>query len=199
MRKCLLVMFALVSVLLAACAPGAFKPDHKYKIEDFTFDNHRGEKVSLDDLKGDVWLAQFVFTNCTTVCLPMMANMIELQDMMEEEGLEDYHIVSFSVDPAVDTPERLAEYLEGYHPVDESKWEMLTGYSQEFIEKFAVDSFRQIVIDDPESDQVIHGTAFVLVNQDGVAVKTYGGVQFDGTREEHFGQIIEDMKKLQQS
>ena len=93
---------------------GGFKADHDYKIEPFEFTNQHNEQVSLEDLKGEVWLAQFVFTNCTTVCPPMMFNMSKVENELIEEGVEDYKIVSFSVDPDVDTPEVLQEYLDMY-------------------------------------------------------------------------------------
>lgn len=191
MKKALGVLLMVTVLLLSACTPGGFKPDHKYKVKDFEYTTHRNETLSLEDLKGEVWLAQFVFTNCTTVCLPMMANMTDLQEKLEDKGLEKYKIVSFSVDPAFDTPEVLANYLDGYSPVVPEKWEMLTGYSQEHISKFAIDSFKQIVVDDPNSDQVIHGTGFILVDKDGVAVKTYSGVT-----DVPFDEIVEDMMVL---
>ena len=107
-------MYYLSYLFLGACSSGGFKADHKYEIEPFEFTNQNNEKVSLDDLKGQVWLSQFVFTNCTTVCGPMMFHMAELQDQLIKNGVEDYKLVSFSVDPKNDTPEVLQEYLNGF-------------------------------------------------------------------------------------
>ncbi|MEZ7173098.1 SCO family protein [Sporosarcina sp. OR05] len=192
MRK-KIVFSAMMSIilLLSACSFGGFKADHKYKIEPFEFTNQHNEKVSLESLKGTVWLAQFVFTNCETVCLPMMANMTDLQQQLQDEGVEDYKLVSFSIDPQTDTPEALQTYLDSFDPVDQSKWEMLTGYSQKAIENFAIGSFKTFVNKAPGEDQVVHGTAFSLVNKDGVAVKTY-----NGATEVPYEQIIKDMKAL---
>ncbi len=70
MRKKLLLPYVLLVVLiLSACSGGGFKAEHNYKIEPFEFTNQHNEKVSLDDLKGKVWLAQFVFTSLYE-CLP---------------------------------------------------------------------------------------------------------------------------------
>ena len=100
MRKLVKLPYVLLILLvLSACSSGGFKADHKYKIEPFEFTNQHNEKVSLDDLKGKVWLAQFVFTTCTSVCGPMMFHMAELQDDLIKNGVEDYKIVSFTVDP----------------------------------------------------------------------------------------------------
>ncbi|WP_210468915.1 SCO family protein [Sporosarcina sp. 6E9] len=181
----------LIVLILGACSGNEFKPDHKLKIEPFAFTNQHNEEVSLDDLKGQVWLAQFVFSNCTTVCGPMMVNMANLQDELIKEKVEDYKIVSFTVDPAFDTPEVLQGYLDVFAPSDESKWEMLTGYKQDVISEIAKKSFAQIVVDDPNSDQVTHGTRFALVNQEGLVVKLY-----NGNDDVPFEDIVKDMKAL---
>jgi protein SCO1 len=190
-KKIFLSSMMLLMVLLSACSMGGFKADHKYKIDSFEFTNQHHEKVSLNDLKGTVWIAQFIFTNCETVCLPMMANMADLQQMLHDEGVEDYKIVSFSVDPDYDTPEALQEYLDMFDPVDQSKWEMLTGYSQETIENLAIGSFKTIVSKTPGVDQVTHGTSFSLIDKNGVSVKTYSG-----TENVPYEEIVEDMKAL---
>lgn len=190
-KKIFLSSIMLLMLLLSACSMGGFKADHKYKIDPFEFTNQHNEKVSLDELKGTVWIAQFVFTNCETVCLPMMANMTDLQKMLRDEGVEDYKIVSFSVDPKNDTPEALQEYLDAFDPVDQSKWEMLTGYSQETIENLAIGSFKTFVSKTQGVDQVTHGTAFSLINKDGVSVKTYSGAE-----EVPYEEIVKDMKAL---
>ena len=192
MRKKFLLPFVLLVVLiLSACSVGGFKAEHNYKIEPFEFTNQHNEKVSLDDMKGNVWLAQFVFTVCTSACPPMMMNMADIDKKLTDEGIEDYKIVSFSIDPDVDTPEAMQEYLDMYDVQDQSKWEMLTGYSQEYITSFAAKSFKTLVADIPDSDQVMHATYFSLVNQKGEVVKTYNGMT-----DVPFDQIVKDMKAL---
>ncbi|MCH4825860.1 SCO family protein [Planococcus halocryophilus] len=160
---------ALISLvlLLSACGSSA--------IDDFSYTDQRGEPVSLEDLKGTPWLATFVFTNCNTVCPPMTFNLSGIQEELEADGLSDYKIVAFSVDPVVDTPETLQNYLAQYSVPDESKWHLLTGYTQDEIAEFAKDNFKSFVRNDPESDQVIHGTNFYLVDQEGVVVNNYDG------------------------
>lgn len=160
---------ALISLvlLLSACGSSA--------IDDFSYTDQRGEPVSLEDLKGTPWLATFVFTNCNTVCPPMTFNLSGIQEELEADGLSNYKIVAFSVDPVVDTPETLQNYLAQYSVPDESKWHLLTGYTQDEIAEFAKDNFKSFVRNDPESDQVIHGTNFYLVDQEGVVVNNYDG------------------------
>ncbi len=197
MRNFSKLSFVLVLLIILSACSSEFKEDYKLEIEPFAFTNQHEEEVTLDDLKGDVWLAQFVFTNCTSVCGPMMYNMTALQDELVKEGVEDYKIVSFTVDPANDDPAALQTYLDQFEPSDESKWEMLTGYKQQQIIDIARKSFATIVVDDPNSDQVTHATYFVLVNQEGVSVKLYNGT---GTPEAPFVEdidtIVNDMKAL---
>jgi len=170
----LLILLALVTVL-SACGNVKFKADYSYGIQDFEHVNQRGENVSLESLKGKPWLGMYIFTNCTSVCPPMTFNMAQVQEKLKNKGIEDYNIVAFSVDPEVDTPEVLADYLARYTVPDESKWHLLTGYSQSYIEQFAVKSTKLLVKDDPNSNQVIHGIQFFLVDKDGILVKQYDG------------------------
>lgn len=175
-KKLLPLMLILVLILVACTSGKSFKAELDYKVSDFSYTNQDNKKVSLKDLKGQPWLAMFIFTNCTTVCPPMTANMTDIQKDFKEAGLEDYKIVGFSVDPTVDTPEKLKAYLANYDVPDASKWSLLTGYSQADIEKFAVDSFKTLVKKTDGNDQVIHGTSFMLVDQEGTVVKSYSGV-----------------------
>jgi len=187
----LLIIMAAVAVFATACGNSGLKDGVNYPIEDFAFKTQAGEQLSKDDLKGKVWVADFVFTNCTDVCPPMTANMAKLQDMIKEEKLENVEIVSFSVDPTVDKPEILKEFGQKFK-VDFSNWSFLTGYSQEEIEKFALENFKALVKKPEEGDQVIHGTDFYLIDQEGVVRKYYTGLN-----EVPFEQIIKDIKTLQ--
>lgn len=166
------LIFAL-SLFLAGCGQ-QLEDSVSWEIEDFTFTNQNNEDVSLSDLEGEVWLADFVFTNCTTVCLPMMANMTALQDQLKQEGL-DVRIVSFSVDPTIDTPEVLKSYAENYG-ADLSGWDLLTGYSPEKIDEFAMENFQTLARKPENDDQVMHGTSFYLVDREGVVRKYYNGI-----------------------
>lgn len=178
----MLLLFALV-LLLAACG--------NQPIADFSHTNQRGETVSLESLKGTPWLATFVFTNCETVCPPMTFNMASIQEELVKQGIEDYKIVAFSVDPREDTPEKMAEYLANFSVPDDSKWNLLTGYSQQEIADFAKENFKAFVKDDPNSDQVIHGTSFYLVDQEGVVTNNY-----DGFDKVPVDDIVEDLQNL---
>lgn len=205
MLKKLLLPAMLIMVLVLSACGGGFKPDHKYKVEPFEFTDQNHEKLSNEDLKGEVWLAQFIFTVCTDACPPMMSNMFTLQQKLQEKGVEDYKIVSFSIDPETDTPEKLQEYMESFVALTDEqkeklgvddqdlrdKWELLTGYDMKTIEKLAASSFKQVVKEIPNSNQVLHSVSFGLVNQKGEVVKLY-----DGKDDVPYDTIVKDMKAL---
>lgn len=172
-NRLLTLLILLFILLLAGCGKGIEDP-LEWKIEDFNFTNQDNEEMGLADLKGEVWLADFIFTNCTTVCLPMTANMVDLQNQFKEQGL-DVQIVSFSVDPTVDSPEILKSYAENYG-ADFASWNLLTGYSPEKIDAFATENFKTIARKPANDDQVLHGTSFFLVDKNGVIMKDYNGV-----------------------
>ena len=166
----------MLILLLSACGKSGIENPLNYSVEDFNHTNQKGESFGLGDLEGEIWMANFIFTNCDDVCLPMTANMKILQDRVKEEGIENIQFVSFSVDPTVDTPDVLTEFGEMFK-VDNTNWNFLTGYSQETIEQFAAESFKAIVKKPQTGDQVLeHGTSIYLVNQEGKLMKDYSGL-----------------------
>jgi protein SCO1 len=154
--------------------------------------NQDGAKVRLSDLNQDkIMIADFIFTNCDTVCLPMTANMAKLQSEIKRAGLEDdVQLVSISIDPEQDTPETLTEYSKR-HSADYSNWTFLTGYSREEIETFANVSFKTPAAKVEGSNQFVHATSFFLVSESGTLLNKYEGVS-----DPPFEDIIEDIGKL---
>ena len=187
MKKLFAVLIFCAVVLLAACGE-EIEPNMEGEVADFSFTTQANETLSLDDLKGEWWIADFIFTNCTTVCLPMTTNMADLQSKLKEEDL-NVQLVSFSVDPDYDSPEVLTEYAKEYD-ADFSNWSFLTGYDFETIKELSMNSFRSVVEQAaPGDDQVTHGTSFFLVNPDGEIIKRYSGVDNN-----EMDLIVEDLK-----
>ena len=174
-----LSILLVLSVIVAGCSNYKFKETINYEIADFTVTDHRGDTISLEDLKGEPWLAMFIFTNCTTVCSPMTYNMADIQEKLIDEGIEEYKIIGFSVDPENDTPEVMSEYLARHTVPDESKWHYVTGYDYAFIEQLATKSFKAYVKKVEGEDQVYHSMTMFLVDENGVAVKYYDGYTTD--------------------
>src|SRR5699024_6846347 len=126
-----------------------------------------GEPFSNEDPEGKWRVADFIFTNCETVCIPMTRNMVNLHQELEEEDIDDVELVSFSVEPDRDTPEVLTEYAEEYG-ADLSNWTFLTGYDFDTIQDLSIKSFSNMVEAAHEGeDQMTQGAYFLLVNPDG--------------------------------
>ncbi|WP_152658381.1 SCO family protein [Oceanobacillus sp. CFH 90083] len=185
-----LILIGLFFVLAGCGQSYAIETTMSEQVPDFEYTTQDEEQLTLDDLKGEWWVADFIFTNCTTVCMPMTYNMAHLQSMMEEEGI-DAQLVSFSVDPDFDTPEVLKEYASNYD-ADFANWSFVTGYDFETIREFSIKHFRNLVQAPAEGDdQVIHGTSFFLVSPEGEVVKNYDGVEIDNMEA-----ILADLKKV---
>lgn len=179
-------------VLISACS-GGFEGNMEKELKSFEFTNQSGQQVTNIDLEGTPVVANFIFTNCDTVCPPMTYNMTGLQEAIEDEGVGNYHMVSFSVDPDKDTPEALQEFI-GRYELNEDKWDFLTGYEFETVSTLALESFQGLVVDDPNSDQMTHPTSIYLISPEGTVVKSYDGLESVPEDE-----IIADLKALQDS
>ena len=191
LRIQLITVVSCIVFLVSACSEASpIKDPLNYEVEPFQFKNQDGENLSLGDLEGEVWIANFIFTSCETVCPPMTAHMKQIQNMIETEQL-DTKIISFSVDPEVDTPEKIKEFAKPYE-ISFENWSFLTGYTQNEIEDLAFKSFKTFVQKPETGDQVAHGTSFYLVDQNGVVMKDYSGVN-----DPPYDQIIKDIKALE--
>ena len=190
-KKIIGTVILLLVMLLSACGDKLpIETDMSEDVADFSFTNQHNETVKLDDLSGKWWLADFVFTNCKTVCLPMTSNMSKLQDDLIEEDIS-IQFVSFSVDPEYDQPEVLKTYGEEYGANFEN-WDFLTGYNFQTARELSIKSFRA-PLKEPSygDDQVTHDTRFFLVDPEGNVVKGYDGVNTESMQE-----IIDDLLVL---
>lgn len=133
-------------------------------VPDFTLIERSGRKVSLADLKGKVWVADFIFTHCGGPCPIMTRRMRELHRALEEQKLE-VQTVSISVDPETDTPDVLKEYATMFK-VDAYPWFFLTGDQQEIFD-LSIKGFMLTAQNVDDSDQVDHSPRFVLVDKKG--------------------------------
>jgi protein SCO1 len=185
------LLFVIVALLLSACGQKGIENPLDYPVNDFKAVSQDNKPFEKKNLSEKIWIADFIFTNCADVCPPMTANMTKLQKMVDEEELKNVEFVSFSVDPTVDTPEKLTEYAKNFGLKDDN-WTFLTGYSQEFIETYARETFKTLVKKPQEGDQVIHQTYFFLVGPDEKVKKIY-----DGYQEVPYDEMITDIKSLQ--
>lgn len=127
---------------------------------DFLLTERSGRDVSLSDLAGRPWIADFIFTRCGGIC-PMMSS--KMADLAKE--LKDTQFVSFSVDPEYDSPAVLTEYAKNYE-ADADRWLFLTG-ERETLNRITT-TLHMNKIDEP----MMHSASFVLVDAHG-AVRGY--------------------------
>lgn len=114
MRVIGLLMLISIITILGACSDNNLRDSLNWDVEKFAFTDQNGKKFGSSELKDKVWVADFIFTSCQTVCPPMTANMAKLQKMLHAEGIKDVEFVSFSVDSEVDTPEKITEFMKVY-------------------------------------------------------------------------------------
>ena len=184
----LTVAFAGAATWLELKPPG--KPleqplDHLHALPDFALMNEDRQRVTLEDLKGKVWLADFVYTTCPGPCPIISAHMSRLQGMLPADP--NARMVSFSTDPDNDTPEVLKAYAKRFGATD--RWTFLTGPKTEIYD--LIQHGFLLPIDAPAGARIIHSTRIMLVDKGGEVRGFY-----DGTTEDADGQIIADMRKL---
>ena len=92
-----------------------------------------GRPFGSDELAGQVYVANFIFTRCTSICPLLTRAMASLQQRYDDENVEGVHLVSITIDPEYDTPERLAEYASA-HRADPERWTFLTGEKERIVE-----------------------------------------------------------------
>jgi len=160
---------ALVIVALLGLAPGCSDhvtaPPTLLHVPDFTLTDQAGQPLRARDLDGKIWIADFFFTSCPTICPVLTTQLKNLSHRLGDHG-EDLRIVSFSVDPRTDTPETLSAYAQRFS-LDTRHWSLLTGPPAEM--RRVVESFR-VAMGEPQERQgggydIVHDTHFVLVDR----------------------------------
>lgn len=161
-------------------------------IPDFTLTERSGQPLdSAQALRGKVWVANFFFTACPGPCLAMNARMSDLQEAIRRKN-DEVRLVSFTVNPAQDTPETLRRYAERFHANPE-RWFFLTG-DRNAIYKLAHESFMLGVTDASTGEEklqegeFIHSTKLALVDRQGV-VRGY----YDSGNREVIPQLLTDI------
>ncbi len=132
-------------------------------VPEFQLTNQIGQPFGSAQLKGKIWIADFIFTSCPGPCPMISSRMSELQRPLEDS---DVHLVSFTVDPETDTPEVLREYGERLH-ARSGRWDFLTG-PETAIYPLIRDGFKLGVSDGAEEmGTPVHSTRAALVDRRG--------------------------------
>jgi protein SCO1 len=131
-------------------------------VPDFTLTDQDGKIVTKDDLRGKIWIADFIFTRCQGPCPLMTARMLEMQRALVKAP--EIKLVSVTVDPEHDTPEVLKAYAAA-NKADPERWKFLTG-DKAVIEKLVTEGFMQHLAE--ENGEPVHGTMFLVVDGNGM-------------------------------
>jgi protein SCO1/2 len=178
-------IFVVVSIL-SICGCKADLPRY-YALPDFSLTDQIGKPVTLRDLAGKVWVADFIFTNCAGTCPAMTDKMRKLQEAIPPQ----VKLVSFTVDPARDTPRVLAAYAQE-HGANHDRWLFLTGDKQALYD-VCIKGFKLPL--DTEggtpAEPIAHSTRFVLVDERG-EIRGY----YSGTEEDELKRLATDAKRL---
>ena len=130
------------------------------EIPHFTLVAETGQAFDSKVLEGRIWVADFIYTTCDGPCPMMSANMRRIQDQTAAE-YSDVRFVSFTVDPAHDTPPVLAEYAKRYKR-DPNRWFFVTG-EQADLNNVSLNYFKLNSVD----GSMTHSTRFALVDRRG--------------------------------
>jgi protein SCO1/2 len=159
-----------------------------HKIKDFSLVNQNGEKVTNENYRDKIYIADFFFTTCQGICPIMKENMIILQDEYKDD--DQVYLLSHTVTPEIDTKEVLKKYSLEKGVID-SKWNLVTGDKKQ-IYNLARKSY--LVAEDVEESELfemIHTENFVLVDPE----RRIRGF-YDGTDQESMNALIYDIKVL---
>lgn len=159
------------------------------KIPFFQFKNQQGKVVSSRDLKGKVWIADFFFTKCPTICPTMTAQLKRLSTKTQDLA-DQIQFISFSIDPNTDQPAVLRKYI-AKNGITANNWVFLTG-DENKTHKLGVEYFQVFANKDIESaGGYAHSPAFVLVDKEGYVRGVY-----IGTQTEQVDLLEKDVRKL---
>ncbi|MEG1022670.1 MAG: SCO family protein, partial [Myroides sp.] len=168
----------------------------EHKIADFSFQNQNNKTITQKDYENTIYVADFFFTTCPTICPIMTDNMVWLQDKIKD--MPNVKLLSFSVTPDIDTPEVLRKYADKKGVID-AKWNMVTG-DKKAIYYLARQSFLAVKTETTgELYDMVHTENFILVDKSGRIRGFYDGTNLDqvkGDDTKNVIQLLEDIKWL---
>ncbi|MEA3186950.1 MAG: hypothetical protein QOD99_780 [Chthoniobacter sp.] len=163
-------------------------PLPKFKqLPEFQLTERTGKPVTLSDLKGKVWLADFIYTTCPGPCPMISSHLATLQKSALQQ--DTVRFVSISTDPSNDTPEVLRKYAEHLNASD--KWLFLTGEKAVVYDLIEHGFFLAVAEQADEKNRVVHSTKIALVDKQGV-IRKY----FNGENAEQDAEILRDIAQL---
>ena len=173
-----------------------------YSIDDFSFINQDNDTITKDSLLGSIYVANFFFTSCPSICPTMTRNMSYLQDKLSV--YPNIRFLSHTVDPDNDTPEKLIKYVDLMQQknisIDLSNWDFVTGDKDKLYQS-AANYFVNASVDSLAPGGFLHSEYFVLIDKQGrvrSGIDINGNVvgAYDGTNEVQMKDLINDINVL---
>lgn len=160
-----------------------------HTIAPFSFTDQDENTITNEEMKGKVYVADFFFTTCPTICPIMKTQMLRVYDKFKENP--DFQILSHSIDPTYDTVQVLKDYSVRLGIEDASTWHFLTGDQEKIFEIGQTSYLATAMEDKNEPGGFLHSGAFILIDRDGHIRGVY-----DGTKENQVNKLIKDIPKL---
>lgn len=159
-----------------------------HTIADFSFTNQNGEVITQKNYEGKIYVADFFFTTCPTICPIMQDNMVEIQNAFKD--VPDVMLLSHTVMPHIDSVAVLKKYALEKGVID-SKWNLVTGDKKDIF-YIARKSYLAVKTEtEGELYDMVHTENFILVDKK----KRVRGF-YDGTNKEEIKRLIEDIRFL---
>ncbi len=160
-----------------------------HTIADFKFVDQDSSEVTNETFSGKIYVADFFFTSCRTICPIMKTQMLRVYDSIQNDP--SILLLSHTIDPEYDTVGLLHDFAERLG-VKSSKWHFVTG-NKEDIYKIAQTSYFSTALEDTtEPDGFIHSGAFLLIDKE----RRIRG-KYDGTKEEDVNRLLGDIQRLE--
>ncbi|MCE2937513.1 MAG: SCO family protein [Cyclobacteriaceae bacterium] len=159
-----------------------------HRIAPFAFVDQDSAVVTNDTFRGKVYVADFFFTSCRTICPIMKTQMLRVYEATRD--MPDVQIISHTIDPEYDTVALLRDFSKRLG-VESGRWHFVTGVKDSIYKIAQTSYFATALEDKSEPDGFIHSGAFLLIDRQG---RIRG--KYDGTKEEEVNRLIVDIKKL---
>ncbi|WP_027879186.1 MULTISPECIES: SCO family protein [Mesoflavibacter] len=159
-----------------------------HKIADFSLINQNGDTITQDTYKDKIYVADFFFTTCQTICPIMTDNMVDIQKEIKND--DEVMLLSHSVTPKIDSVAQLKRYAIKKGVID-SKWNLVTGDKGE-IYRLARKSYLAVKDDGmPDDYGMVHTENFMLIDKKR-QIRGY----YDGTKKDEIKRLLQDLKTL---
>lgn len=165
------------------------------KVPEFSFTNQHGNTITNQDYLGKVYVVEFFFTTCPTICPRMNRNLVEIQNHFSD--FENFGVAAFTINPDFDTPEVLKKYADDYG-ITNPNWNLMTG-NQDDIYKLANTGFNLYTAEDQDAEGGFeHSGNFALIDKNGFIrsrMDNYGNplIYYNGIISEAEGEDEEGM------